>query len=646
MPRISSAALFLTMPFSTIKTRYRALTSRLAEPGRRRRAFAVGAGILAALVLFLAPTDAVHAEGFIDFITYAKRLANDPFGVGGLTLLNGILSLIVALTSAILTLAILLFDAAVQFSIGLSGPQTAGLLASVHLGWGTVRDATNLFFIFALLAISIATILQIESYGMKSLLPWLIIIALLINFSLPITKVVIDASNLLAAPFYNNLVGVSPNTYTAGSNQQSVGTTFIGKAKLKDAFTRPPGATFDSWTNSVALFLQSSFNVITAWVLFGAALLFVARFVTFIFLMVLSPAAFFCAILPATRKFFDQWLSTLLKQAVVAPVFLFLMTIVIVIVSQVPVAAADSLASGTYNISSFFTWVIAVGLAYGALKITRDLSGQIGTTATKVGGAALGTAALGGGGMLLRNTAGRAFSKLASTEQMKEWADRSAVGRTLMRGSQALGRTSYDLRAAPHAASIAKAGGLDLGKARGRGGYEEKIRRQVEGGVRFAESLARPQATEPERREIEQLEQIMTASDQRIEPLRQQLFDARQQQAEAINTGNVIMGTAATARIVTAQNQIATEARAITPQRLRLDELYRRIAARGQLRQAGYAGALGTERVVETAYIKTPRKKKEAAAAIRRHTRRNPNQILADNLRTAIQQLPRQQQNP
>ena len=138
----------------------------------------------------------------------------------------------------------------------------------------------------------------------------------------------------------------------------------------------------------------------------------------------------------------------------------------------------------------------------------------------------------------------------------------------------------------------------------------------------------------------------MTASDQRIEPLRQQLFDARQQQAEAINAGNVIMGTAATARIVTAQNQIATEARAITPQRLRLDELYRRIAARGQLRQAGYAGALGTERVVETAYIKTPRKKKEAAEAIRRHTRRNPNQILADNLRTAIQQLPRQQQNP
>jgi hypothetical protein len=78
-------------------------------------------------------------------------------------------------------------------------------ISAINTGWAVSRDVANLFFIFILLYIAIATILRLSSYGMKALLAKLVIIALLVNFSLVITKVIIDASNILAREFYSQL---------------------------------------------------------------------------------------------------------------------------------------------------------------------------------------------------------------------------------------------------------------------------------------------------------------------------------------------------------------------------------------------------------------------------------------------------------
>ena len=70
-------------------------------------------------------------------------------------------------------------------------------------GWVVTRDLANMFFIFILLYIAIATILEIAAYNAKALLARLIIVALLLNFSLFFTRVIIDASNILALAFYD-----------------------------------------------------------------------------------------------------------------------------------------------------------------------------------------------------------------------------------------------------------------------------------------------------------------------------------------------------------------------------------------------------------------------------------------------------------
>jgi len=68
----------------------------------------------------------------------------------------------------------------------------------VKTGWLITRDFANLGFVLAIITIAFATILRIETYGVKKMLTRLIMIALLVNFSLPLTGVLIDASGVVS----------------------------------------------------------------------------------------------------------------------------------------------------------------------------------------------------------------------------------------------------------------------------------------------------------------------------------------------------------------------------------------------------------------------------------------------------------------
>ena len=69
--------------------------------------------------------------------------------------------------------------------------------AAVVKGWAIVRDLCNMFFILILLVIAFATILRVEGYDIKKMVPKLIIMAILINFSKTICGLIIDAADLV-----------------------------------------------------------------------------------------------------------------------------------------------------------------------------------------------------------------------------------------------------------------------------------------------------------------------------------------------------------------------------------------------------------------------------------------------------------------
>lgn len=76
---------------------------------------------------------------------------------------------------------------------------------AVSVGYPVILGVANIFFVLILLWIAIATIFDFEPYTARSLLPRLIIAALLINFSLAIGSAFINLSNGIADIFYTNL---------------------------------------------------------------------------------------------------------------------------------------------------------------------------------------------------------------------------------------------------------------------------------------------------------------------------------------------------------------------------------------------------------------------------------------------------------
>ena len=340
------------------------------------------------------------------------------------------------ITSWLVTIAGYLLDAAIDYSITNAGK---GSLAVVEQGWVLARDVANLFFIFILLYIAIATILQLSSYGMKSLLAKLVIIALLVNFSLVITKVIIDGSNILASEFYSkikNIKDTSGKTHTlsealvSGLNPQTlfgVSTSKEGEVKLeggKDA-------------TLIQIWIIGSFGgimlLVIAFVLFAAAILFVIRTAVLWLLMILAPLAFLFMVLPKTKSYADQWWDKLFNQAFFAPAYLFLLYIVINIVSKGTILEqlkADNQSFGTAfgspndaNVKLILNFAILIVLLIASLIVAQRM-GAVGAGTVQSWGKAAGKWG--------RGVAGRATRRTAIARPMRavaesKWAQRFAA---------------------------------------------------------------------------------------------------------------------------------------------------------------------------------------------------------------------------
>jgi len=233
----------------------------------------------------------------------------------------------------------------------------------VQEGWGITRDLVNMLFVLILLTIAIATILRLETYGMKALLPKLIIAALLINFSLVLAGAVIDFSNILtdffiqdSTSFFSDIAGQMglaklqlTNVESSGevwkvcqigigddcraetySTQEecnaSLGTWDVlwdceDKTPPKVDWTKIPGDKY--WKVIASLILSIIFTIIAAFVFGAMAFLFLTRTIIIRFLLILAPLAWFFWILPATQHLFGKWWNTFIKWVFFAPAAVF-----------------------------------------------------------------------------------------------------------------------------------------------------------------------------------------------------------------------------------------------------------------------------------------------------------------------------------
>lgn len=316
-----------------------------------------------------------------------------------------------------------LFNASIDFSLTghIFDTNANVMLAS---GWAMTRNLVNMVFIFVLLYVAISTILQYGNFG-KAVIINIIVAAVLINFSLLITKMVIDSSHVFAWEFYNQ-IDVQNMEKTAGNKEQYANLksdieiddklvkgfqkknfanvfmaafdpqkTLTGDSKdppsfiaLKDEAIRT-GKSFGNiaWKMGIIILLHTALALLAAFILFAGAIMFVARVVILWFVIIFAPVGFLGMAVPNMKKYSSQWWSYLIGQSFFAPAFLFMFMLVTKLVNAQFVQSVfhvtennDLMVAWKINggdvLLPVFYYIVAGGLMWGALYIAHQVGGK------------------------------------------------------------------------------------------------------------------------------------------------------------------------------------------------------------------------------------------------------------------------------
>ncbi len=358
--------------------------------------------------------------------------------------------LILPLASAILTLAGLLLDSAIDFSLHTA--YIFSLSPAINLGWTIVRDLCNIFFIFILIYISLGTIVRGTSFGTKSLLTKVIIAALLINFSLFFTKAVVDVSNVFGLWLYGGItntlrVNTGPATLAKGevASLSDLISARLGIAQWWKLGGNSTGNTSDPKSVSeyvnhpsssfIARILRLVIVMIAIYIFLYCAVLFISRSVTLLFLLVFSPVGFMGEVLPQLSDYSKDWKKELTSAVMFPIAFLLMLYISLQFINSLKIlniaALNDETLVGGISISLYFQYAIIIFMLHACLSVAKDNSGKMGKAvggfAEGLGKFAVGIA--GGAPALLGKVAlGGAAARLAGNTRLNSLIAGGGVG--------------------------------------------------------------------------------------------------------------------------------------------------------------------------------------------------------------------------
>ena len=319
-------------------------------------------------------------------------------------------------------------------------------LEVIKVGWKLSRDVANMFFVFVIFAIAITTILRLEGgFLAKDALVRLIVMAILINFSLTMGGLVIDASNALGIQFYNAIRGKS-----GGISDVMMARTGLQAAfKVETINQEPPaGSTAPSTSRGIQTPSSTALRwAILAWgnaMLIGvllfifvlATILFFIRFVALMFLLMLAPLAFLSYILPATTQHWTRWWKELTQHAMFFPAFMFLLYFALAFSGNIQKAAQEAgpggnlIDSPSLILSYFFTVAvlltsITLGKSMGVYSADTALAWA--RTGRKWATGSVGYLAGKGAGLAIQN------SGALESERVRNIQDRLTRGGTISR---------------------------------------------------------------------------------------------------------------------------------------------------------------------------------------------------------------------
>lgn len=201
--------------------------------------------------------------------------------------------------------------------------ETTNQNSGIYLAWVIMRNISNVAFIVAFLVIiySQLTSVGISNYGVKKMLPRLVIAAVLVNLSFTICAILLDLSNIAGYAFQDAFMGIKNTISTVGENT-GAGWTWsevIVMILSNGALAGGVVATVAMGAELLPLALSALVGI--GLVLLLVLLIMAARQALIVILIIISPLAFVCYLLPGTEKWFKKWRDLFLTMLVFFPAF-------------------------------------------------------------------------------------------------------------------------------------------------------------------------------------------------------------------------------------------------------------------------------------------------------------------------------------
>jgi hypothetical protein len=193
-----------------------------------------------------------------------------------------------------------------------------------YKAWAIMRNLANILFVIAFLFIvfSQLTGVGISNYGVKKMLPRIVVAAILVNVSYFISQLAIDVSNILGYSIRDVFDGVvnQIREIPTGNSAEEMSVLAAGDG----GFVTLAGSILAIAGGAAALYLMlSAFGPILLAAVLALVLIFfilLARQAIIVLLVVLSPLAFVAFLLPNTQSLFKQWRKILTAMLLLFPI--------------------------------------------------------------------------------------------------------------------------------------------------------------------------------------------------------------------------------------------------------------------------------------------------------------------------------------
>ena len=311
--------------------------------------------------------------------------------------------------------------------------------------WNFFRDIANAVFavIFLWVIFSQISNVGVSNYGIKKILPRLIIGALLVNLSFYLCQLAVDLSNILGFSLKGVLEGAASGIDTQSAANGSFSTIVVGALALTGA--------------ALFLFLAVSMPTIMALLLalLVVLVILIVRQAAIILLIAVSPLAFAAWLLPNTENLFKKWISMFKGLLVVFPVVSLLYGAGKLAGAVLAASATDdpNNPKETMQFAALAVSILPLGATPFVLKSSLN---SLGSFAGKLGGLS---------NMANKRLGGAVMGKSRIGDIKKGWQKRSAKWQANSRsGNTWLGRKADALRGSN--SRLAKGAGIILSPRR------------------------------------------------------------------------------------------------------------------------------------------------------------------------------------